>query len=410
MLLSAAGAGVQVAADDQGDAVVVWVEGDGGDLMAIARAAGEPFSTPQKVATGVHEPQLAVSRASGEAWLAWIQSEQNAMPRTYLATRPSRGSFSAGAAVPGNVATEWPTSPRVAATATGAALVSWHGAENGGAGRVRATRIRDGSAPVVSEVATGEGGGTYFAGLSDAGRGVLAFGGGSGPVMGALTPPDGSFGQAQTLFPYASGEANGAAVDNAGNALVFWAASGMENVSVSPAGAADAFCSPMAIVPNGAAGPVSMALDAGGNGVAVFQRNGSSEVLAVDYRQESGCPSPPVVAPVAVKQALVRVGSRVVVTRSGRSARMTLACRAGAACNGSVVLTRGSGRSAQPAVTLGRRSFSIAAGESRTVRISLSLPRRAVRMLRSHQRVRATATVRLRGQVPVQRAVVLAST
>jgi hypothetical protein len=150
-----------------------------------------------------------------------------------------------------------------------------------------------------------------------------------------------------------------------------------------------------------------MAFDAGGNGVAVFQRNASSEVLAVDYRQESGCPSPPVVAPVAVKRAFVRVGSRVVVSRSGHSVRMTLACRAGMACRGSVVLMGRSGRSAQPAVTLGRRSFSIAAGTNRTLRMSLS--RRAVRMLRGHQRVRATATVRLRGQAPVRRAVVLAS-
>jgi hypothetical protein len=87
---------------------------------------------------------------------------------------------------------------------------------------------------------------------------------------------------------------------------------------------------------------------------------------------------------------------------------MTLACRAGTACSGNVVLTRGSGRSAQPAVTLGRRSFSIAAGKSRTLRMSLS--RRAVRMLRGHERVRATAVVRLSGQAPLRRAVVLAST
>ncbi|HEX6715437.1 MAG TPA: hypothetical protein VF066_18740, partial [Thermoleophilaceae bacterium] len=218
----------------------------------------------------------------------------------------------------------------------------------------------------------------------------------TGPLMASLAPPDEAFGPARTVFGFITQGLNGAAVDNAGNAFVFWAGSGMENVSVLPAGA-DAFCSPVAIVPNGAAGPVSMALDAGGSGVAVFQRNGSSEVVAVGYRQESGCPSPP---PAAVKRARVRVGSRAVVSRTGRSARITLECVPEATCEGSIVLMRRSG------ATLARRSFTVAAGRKQTLRMRLS--RAAVRMIRGRRSVRAAAAIRLRGQEPRQQAVVLA--
>jgi PKD domain-containing protein len=117
----------QVAIDDAGDAVAVWeiLDDTGVIVQAAVRPAGGSFSAPVNVAAAgpnVDRPQVAINQA-GDAVAVWVDSSGENSVRA--AVRPAGGSFSAPVNV--SATSESAFEPQVALDQAGDAVVVWRG-------------------------------------------------------------------------------------------------------------------------------------------------------------------------------------------------------------------------------------------------------------------------------------------
>jgi hypothetical protein len=425
--LSSAGPAIaspEVALNATGAAVVAWRNGT--SIEVATRPAGGSFSAPESIPApgpSTSDPQVALD-AAGDVVVVWLTTAGNGLTSTVeTATRPAGGSFSARSPVPG--AALHPVEPRLALTSAGEALVVW---DAGGAieaatrpvggafsaGPLSAPGVVTGEGPRLSlnprgdaivvwkrlgvptpiiEAATRSAGSAFSqpvqlsapagnsttpdVALNAAGDATVVW------ISKAVTPNllEGVFRPARGSFTAAAALAGEAqtpsrprvAIDAAGNAAVAWerqsGAANMVNGATRPFN--DAFSAPVALSAEGqTVTDTQIALDARGDGIAVWSRSNSNNriVQAALYEATGPRPgNPTVTPPIKPAHPKARVG-RLVKLQGGK-ALVSLSCPTSGPCQGTVKLSakRGAKR-----LALGKRSFQIEAGEKLTLAIKLS--------------------------------------
>ena len=242
----------QAALDPAGNAVAVWLHSDGTNVIvqAAVRPGGGAWGAPQDLSTAGQDalkPQVALD-AAGNALAVWIRSNGT----NYIvqaAARPAGGAWSAPQDL--SAAGHDADFPQVALDAAGNGLAVWEG-DNG-----------------TNEI-----------------------------VQAAARPAGGAWSAPQDLS--ATGQnahRPQVALDPAGNALAVWERSNGTNLIVQaaarPAGGAWSAPQDLSAAGHDADLP-QVALDAAGNGLAVWERdNGTTEIVQAAARPTGGAWSAP---------------------------------------------------------------------------------------------------------------------
>jgi PKD repeat protein len=294
----------QVAMNQGGNAVAVWRRSDGTNtrVQAAVRPAGGSFSAPVNISAAgqdANSPQVAIDQA-GDAVAVWTRSD-GANVRIQTASRPAGGSFSAPVNI--SAAGQDAFNPQVAMNQGGDAVAVWRRSDGSNDRVQAASRAAGGgfSAPVNlsvagkdthdPQVAIDEPGDavavwTRFDGANDRVQAASRAGG------GGFSAPDNLSAAGQTAFnPQV-------AMDQGGGAVAVWerfdGANERVQAAIRPSGGA--FSAPVNLSAAGQpAGNAQVAIDAGGDAVAVWQRfNGANNIVQAAIRSAGGAFSAPV--------------------------------------------------------------------------------------------------------------------
>jgi hypothetical protein len=232
----------QVAIDEAGDAVAVWeiINDTGVIVQAAVRPAGGSFSAPVNVSAAgpnLYRPQIAIDQA-GDAVAVWVdRSGENEIVRA--AVRPAGGVFSAPVDV--SATGENASEPHVAIDPAGDAAVVWLGSRDTNSIVRAAVRPADGvfSAP-VDVSATGQNAAVPRVAVDQTGDAVVAWerpGGVNRIVQAAVRPAGGLFSPPVDL---SAGDENAfspqVAMDQAGDAVAVFERSNGTNSFVRAVG------------------------------------------------------------------------------------------------------------------------------------------------------------------------------
>jgi hypothetical protein len=279
-----------VAFDRFGDAIVVWHQFHGTDILyAAVRPRGGHFgaSVPiSRAGVAANNPQIAFDRA-GDAFVLWNATERTGSHRhlVQVAIRPVHGRF--GAPVTVSAGTGGVDSPRLAVNDAGVAVAVWRrcnndvfGCDNGGSYMVQAAiRPAGGTFGAPANLSTpGHDGENPQVAIDSAGSAVAVWDrsdGSNNIVESARRAPGSGFG---SLIDLATGAQNPqVAMDEHGGTLVAWeledadSDNGGSTVQVASASDGGAFGAPQNLTGVETEANLALSMNPAGDAVAAWQ-------------------------------------------------------------------------------------------------------------------------------------------
>ncbi len=327
-----------VALDAAGDAVAVWVRSGGTNqiVQAAVRPAGGSFGPSVALAAVGQDsftPQVALDQA-GDAVAVWVRSN-GANQIVQAAVRPAGGSF--GAPLDLSVAGQSGFAPQVAMDKAGDAIAVWY--RFNGTNYIVQAAVRPAGGSFGAPVDLAAAGQDSFASqvaLDQAGDAVavwVRFNGSTQIVQGAVRPAGGSFGAPVDLS--AAGQNANApqvALDEAGDALAVWVRSNGANQIVQAASYESATQSPPGPAPPGATSrgttkgpPSSLVLIAGRTVLVSKQGFASVPLTCTGPKKCAGTLMLETAKPIRLgrkRKLIVRLGATKFVLPAGRKKKI----------------------------------------------------------------------------------------
>jgi PKD domain len=440
-----------VTLDAAGDAVAVWERFNGANeiVQAAGRQAGGTWQAPTNLSEAsedAEEPAVSVDPAGDAVAVWWRYDGSNEIIQA--ASRPAGGTWQGptNLSAPGDGAIE----PHVAVDPAGDAVAVWTRYDGSDYIVQSASRAAGGTWGAPADLSTmGQDAGHAEVGVDAAGDAVAVwerFDGSNFVVQAASRAAGGAWGQPQDLSaPGRNAEEPAVAVDSQGDAVAAWERNDGSEEIVQAAGydAAGPQLRSLSIPTAGTVGvPLSFSVSpfdvwsalgattwsfgdgTSAVGTAVSHTYGAPGTYTVKVTGADalgntststgtvaiGAPGAP--APAGRKGAKGKARAGRVVKVKGGAALLTLSCRAGAGCSGTVQLSvatkskRGSAPSARRKrrpITLGGATFVLPSPGHRTIKVPLTKKSRALVVAAGRKGVKA----RLAGSGVVGRAVVL---